>query len=74
MGLIHSRASKKRDKAEAALLDEQRKALRRERKAPNRDRNEPEAADGREAAQDDTPWWRQPTIGAAIKARHDRER
>ena len=67
MGLIHSRASKKRDKAQAALLDEQRKALRNERK-------EQEAADRQEAAQD-LPWWRQPTIGAAItKARHDRER
>jgi hypothetical protein len=74
MGLIHSRASKKRDKAQAALLDEQRKALRQERKAADRDRNEQEAADRQEAAQD-VPWWRQPTLGAAItKARHDYER
>lgn len=29
MGLIHSRASKKRDKAEAALLKEQRRAVRK---------------------------------------------
>jgi hypothetical protein len=67
MGLIHSRASKKRDKAQAALLDEQRKALRHERK-------EQEATDRQEAAQD-LPWWRQPTVGGAIaKARQDRER
>jgi hypothetical protein len=47
MGLIHSRAAKKRNKAEAELLREQTRQLR-------------------EAAAEDQPAWRQPTIGGAI--------
>jgi hypothetical protein len=39
MGLIHSRAAKARNRAEAALADEQRKGLRTERReASRRDR------------------------------------
>jgi hypothetical protein len=36
MGLIHSRASKKRAKAEAKLADQQRKQLKLEAKAAKR--------------------------------------
>jgi hypothetical protein len=56
MGLIHSRASKKRAEAEAELLKEQAKQVRAERKAQER------------AGHPDLPAWRQPTLGAAIAA------
>ena len=55
MGLIHSRASKKRDKAEAELLEEQRRQLKDERRAAEAER----AGDS---------VWRQPTVGDAISA------
>lgn len=59
MGLIHSRASKKRDKAEAALLEEQRRQLKD-------DRQEADREVARERAGDNP--WRQPTVGDAIAA------
>ena len=59
MGLIHSRASKKRAKEEAKLLKEQRKQL----KAQGR-RGDIAA---REEAAGDNPL-RQPTLGGAIGA------
>jgi len=59
MGLIHSRASKKRAKEEAKLLKEQRKQLRAQGK-----RNDVAA---REEAAGDNPL-RQPTLGGAIGA------
>lgn len=49
MGLIHTRASKKRDKAQAKLLETERKQLIQE------------SAQGK-------PWYRQPTLGDAIRA------
>ena len=54
MGLIHSRASKHRAKAEAELLKEQTRQLRDERKAEKAE------------AAEDLPAWRQPTLGAAL--------
>jgi hypothetical protein len=63
MGLIHSRASKKRAKAEAELLREQAKQVRAERQAQDR----AVRAERAEAAAD-LPAWRQPTLGAAIAA------
>lgn len=59
MGLIHSRASKKRAKAEAKLLNEQRKQLRAQGKRDDTAR--------REEAAGDNPL-RQPTVGGAISA------
>ena len=54
MGLIHSRASKKRDKAEAKLLEEQRRQVKDERREAEREQA------------GDNPL-RQPTVGDAIK-------
>jgi hypothetical protein len=66
MGLIHSRAGKKRDKAAAALLSEQAAQLQDERQREERLR--------REEAAGDNPW-RQPTLGGAIrKAAENRHR
>ena len=59
MGLIHSRASKKRAKAEAKLLDEQRRQLRGQGRRDDTAR--------REEAAGDNPL-RQPTLGGAIGA------
>jgi hypothetical protein len=59
MGIIHSRASKKRAEAEAKLLKEQRKQLKAQGK-----RNSVAA---REEAAGDNPL-RQPTLGGAIGA------
>jgi hypothetical protein len=58
MGLIHSRASKKRAKEEAKLLKEQRKQLRAQGKREDVGR--------REQAAGDNPL-RQPTLGGAIQ-------
>jgi hypothetical protein len=66
MGLIHSRASKKRAKAEAKLANEQRRGLKDERRA----RAEEQAA---ERAGDSA--WRQPTLGRALgKAAENRRK
>lgn len=59
MGLIHSRASKKRAKAEAKLLNEQRKQLRAQGKRDD--------IAAREGTAGDNPL-RQPTLGGAIGA------
>lgn len=68
MGLLHSRASKRRDRAEAQLLEEQARQVRGERRAAGRAARE-EAADG-------LPAWRQPTLGGALRkmAQDRRER
>lgn len=58
MGLIHSRAAKQRNRAEAAVLNEQARQLGNERRATEHDQ--------RAAAAGDNPW-RQPTVGDAIK-------
>lgn len=50
MGLIHSRASKKRDRALAALTSDQAGIVRDERLAHHR------------AAAAGHPWWRQRTV------------
>lgn len=55
MGIFRSRARKQRDKAEAKLLDEQRRQLRAQ------------GTTAREQAAGDNPW-RQPTLGGAIGA------
>jgi hypothetical protein len=59
MGLIHSRASKKRAKEEAKLLKEQRKQLKAQGKR--------DGATARQEAAGDNPL-RQPTLGGAIGA------
>jgi hypothetical protein len=60
MGLIHSRASKKRDKAEAGLLKAQRKLVEAQTEART-------GRDARPSAPDpDKPILLQPTVGAAI--------
>jgi hypothetical protein len=59
MGLIHSRASKKRAKAEAKLLKEQRKQLKAQGKREN--------VAARQEAAGGNPL-RQPTLGGAIGA------
>lgn len=63
MGLIHSRASKKRNKAEAEVLREQAAQLRKER------------LEAEELENRDKPLWRQPTVGGLISeaARRRRE-
>ena len=63
MGLIHSRAGKKRNRAEAALLCEQTAAARDERRAAQAASVEQRAEQA--AGQ---PWWQQPTVGHAIGA------
>jgi hypothetical protein len=55
MGLIHSRARKQRDRAERDVLREEARQLKTEREAA-----EAEAAE-------DLPWYRQPTVGGAIR-------
>ena len=57
MGLIHSRASKARARAEAKVLNEEARAARDKRLA--------EPVDGR-------PWWLQPTLTQAIQALRNR--
>jgi hypothetical protein len=61
MGLIHSRASKKRNKAEARLLDEQRKELRQDRRAAQAG----ERAEKLSAPHPDK-WFREPTLGGLL--------
>ena len=65
MGLIHSRASKKRDRAEAELARAQAKLVRQQAKAIDA---EAKATDHDGDPKPDLPWYRQPTLGAAIKA------
>jgi hypothetical protein len=55
MGIFHSRASKRRDRQAARLLREERLALHHARTAE---------AERESAGQ---PWWRQPSIGAALR-------
>jgi hypothetical protein len=64
MGLIHSRASKKRDKAQAKLLNAQRKQLKAQ---GNRRPVQAQPANpaGQQGAVSDNPL-RQPTLGGAI--------
>jgi len=64
MGLIHSRASKKRAKAEAKLADEQRKDIRKARHAA--------AKDERVAAAGDNPLL-QPTMRGMIRKARERK-
>ena len=79
MGLIHTRASKKRDKAAAKLLEAQRKELRHDRRAGNREvraevresRAKVRESRAQIAGQAPVPgrsWFRQPTVGQALKA------
>ena len=61
MGIIHSRASKKRAKAEAELAREQAKAIRGTRRSAK-------SADLAERVQEaaDRQAWQQPTVGAML--------
>ncbi len=71
MGLMHTRASKKRDRAAARLADDQSRVLEHEvRQARHEERNE-RLAGQREAAHR-KPWYRQPTVGDAIRAARQR--
>jgi hypothetical protein len=68
MGLIHSRASKKNAKAQAKLANQQAKLVKAqtaevENKATDHDSDVP----------DGTPWYLQPTIGAAVRAYRSRQ-
>jgi hypothetical protein len=56
MGLIHSRAAKKRDREEAKLLKTQRKTLEHDKQAAGA-----QTGEGK-------PWHEQKTLGGAIKA------
>jgi hypothetical protein len=64
MGLIHSRASKKRDKAEARLLDEQRKELKHEHQAERAQERTAEMM-----APHPDAWYKEPTIGGLLSRR-----
>lgn len=64
MGLFHSRAGKKRAKAEAELLREQAKLVRQERNAVRGEQRNARTAQRAEAAGDNP--LRQPTLGGAI--------
>jgi hypothetical protein len=68
MGLIHSRAAKKRNRALARLAREQAQAVRQQRRQAQRE-------DGAAAlaAASGVSWWRQPTLGAAISAWQGRQ-
>lgn len=65
MGLIHSRASKKRDRAAAKLLDEQRREMKHDHRAAGAAARTERQQDRDEAGR---PWYRQPTLGLAIAA------
>lgn len=66
MGLIHTHASKKRDRAEARLANAQRKQVKKEGAADQQ-------ADRQQAAEGQ-PWYRQPTLGAALTAQAAQKR
>lgn len=71
MGLIHTRASKKRDRAAARLANDQSRVLEHEaRQARHEEKNERLA--GQQEAAQSNPWYRQPTIGDAIRAARQR--
>ncbi len=55
MGLIHTRASKRRDRAAADLLREQARAARSANRAAQRE------------AAEELPAWRQPTVGGVLR-------
>jgi hypothetical protein len=55
MGLIHSRARKKRDRAAAELTRQQTGLIRDQRLRRRR------------ATSAGSPWWRQPTVGDMIR-------
>lgn len=67
MGLIHTRASKKRDKAAARLASDQSKVIERQARRAHQDEKQEKLADRQEATQS-KPWYRQPTVGDAIRA------
>jgi hypothetical protein len=67
MGLIHTRASKKRDKAAARLASDQSKVIERQARRAHQDEKQEKLADRQEAAQG-KPWYRQPTVGDTIRA------
>lgn len=60
MGLIHSRAAKQRNRAAAELLREQ---ARTEREGRHERRRVAASAEPDMSL----PWWRQPTLGQAIR-------
>ncbi len=66
---FHSRreAQAKAALAQARLAKEERKAVKHERKTEDADRRDAEA-EQREQAAEGRPWWRQPTVGDAIRA------
>ena len=71
MGLIHTRASRKRDKAAARLLTDQAQAAEHGARQVRHDERTERLADQREARQG-KPWWRQPTRGDAIRASREK--
>ncbi len=67
MGLIHTRASKKRDKAAARLASDQSKVIEQQARRAHQDEKQEKQAERQEAAQG-KPWYRQPTLVDAIRA------
>lgn len=72
MGLIHSRASKKRDKAEADYFRQGAATERQNRRADGAQHRADNLQQRTEAAGDNP--WRQPTLGGAISAWRRRRR
>jgi hypothetical protein len=66
MGLIHSRASKKQAEAQAKLADAERKVVNQQLKDAKKQSRQATSTQHEQAA--GQPWYRQPTLGAAIKA------
>jgi hypothetical protein len=66
---FHSRreAQAKAALAHARLAKEERKAVKHERKTADVERRDAEA-EQREQGAEGRPWWRQPTVGDAIRA------
>jgi hypothetical protein len=71
MRLIHTRASKKRDKAAARLLTDQARAAEHGAPQVQHDERTERLADQREAAQGKSRW-RQPKLGEATRASREK--
>jgi hypothetical protein len=66
MGILHSRASKRRDRAQAAVLREEARALREQRRRGQHDRVTAEM-EGR--TEHPESWWREPTLASLLGRR-----
>jgi len=66
-GTYPQQSSEERDKAQARLADEERKQIRHEARHERGEEGQERLAEPREIAQG-KPWYRQPTVGDAIRA------